>query len=97
MPKFADSGKELLDFLANTLKYPVFSRNHGRVGRVIMQFVVGEDGRISRIAVVKSSGTLELDQQALRVVRLMPVWKPGKNHNRPAEMYFTMPVTFTLD
>ena len=98
MPAFSTAdGKALAGFLGSELRYPENQRRKGQEGRTKVQFVVAEDGSIRETTVVESSGVKELDAEALRVIRAMPKWRPGRNHNRPVKIWFTLPVTFKLD
>ena len=64
-------------------------------GRVIVQFVVDKDGSVMDAKVVRSIDPL-LDKEALRVINLMPKWKPGKNQGEAVRIRYTIPVTFKL-
>ena len=86
----------LNDFLVNTIHYPEAARAAGKQGRVAIQFVVDEHGQVSMPMVRKSSGSAELDQEALRVVSAMPRWKPASIGGAPVSFYFTLPISFTL-
>ncbi len=83
------------EYLANNIKYPDSARKSNITGRVIIKFVVNEDGHISDGTVVKGIGA-GCDEEALRVVRSMPKWKPGKKNGQPARVYFTIPISFRL-
>jgi TonB family protein len=98
MPQFIKvTGNELKDYLANTLQYPEKSREKGMEGRAVIDFTVTKTGRISNVKINKSSGVSELDQEALRVVRNMPDWKPGIAHNRKVDVVYKLPISFKLD
>ncbi len=87
---------DLQAFLQSALRYPETAKESGEEGRVGIQFVVNEDGSISAAEVLKSATPL-LDAEALRVVRSMPRWKPGKQNGKEVKVYFSLPVTFKLD
>ena len=65
-------------------------------GRVICQFVVDRDGTIEDVQVVKSGGHPSLDKEAVRVIKLMPKWKPGLQDGKPVRVRYTVPVNFRL-
>jgi TonB family protein len=90
-------GKSLPEYLQGALKYPRRARRRNQEGRAIIEFVVKSNGDVRDCVVVKSSGTEDLDQEALRVVRGMPAWQPGRLHNRPVEVWFTLPIIFELE
>jgi protein TonB len=93
MPQFEGS---LENYLRNNLRYPEEARLAGREGRVGVQFVVNEDGSISQAEVFHKAAPL-LDAEALRVIRAMPKWRPGRQNGKAVKVYFTLPITFTLD
>ena len=87
---------DLETFLRNHLKYPDDARLTGIEGRVGIKFVVDRDGSITDAEVYHKASPL-LDAEALRVVRSMPKWRPGKLNGRAVKAYFTLPITFSLD
>ncbi len=87
---------EMMKFLQQNVKYPKEAQDQGKQGRVIVQFVVNKDGSISNDTIVRSVDPL-LDAEALRVVRSMPNWTPGKQRGKEVRVRFTLPVTFRLD
>ena len=95
-PMFPGGMEEMMKFLQQNVKYPKEAQNQGKQGRVIVQFVVNKDGSISNDTIVRSVDPL-LDAEALRVVRSMPNWTPGKQKGEAVRVRFTLPVTFRLD
>ena len=95
MPQFPGGTNECNKWLSKTLKYPQISAEQGVQGRVIVQFVVNKDGSIVDAQVVRGVDPY-LDKEALRVVGLMPKWKPGMQRGKPVRVKFTLPVTFRL-
>ena len=77
MPEFPGGMAECLKFLAKNIKYPTIAQENGVQGRVIVQFVVNSDGTIVDPVVMRSVDPY-LDKEALRVIKMMPKWKPGK-------------------
>ncbi len=96
MPEFPGGQAELFKFLSQNVKYPVIAQENGIQGRVICQFVVNRDGSIVDVEVVRSGGDASLDKEAIRVIKSMPKWKPGKQRGKPVRVKFTVPVTFRL-
>ena len=86
----------MMKFLQQNIKYPKEAQEQGKQGRVIVQFVVNKDGSITGDSVVRSVDPL-LDAEALRVVRSMPNWTPGKQRGKEVRVRFTLPVTFHLN
>ena len=95
-PMFPGGMEAMMKFLQENIKYPAQAQSNGVQGRVIVQFVVNKDGSVSNDTVVRSVDPL-LDAEALRVVRAMPNWIPGKQKGEPVRVRFTLPVTFRLD
>lgn len=95
MPSFPGGDVELIKWLSKNIKYPAIAEENGVQGRVIVRFVVGKDGTIRNPEIVKSVDP-SLDKEALRVIKSMPRWTPGKQNDVPVEVYFTLPVTFQL-
>jgi protein TonB len=83
-------------YLSDNLRYPDAAREAGIEGRVVVKFVVNEDGDISDAQVVRGVNG-DLDAEALRVIRKMPKWKPGKQNGRPVKVYYTVPVSYRLE
>ncbi len=94
-PMFPGGMQEMMKFLQQNIKYPKEAQEQGKQGRVIVQFVVNKDGSITGDSVVRSVDPL-LDAEALRVVRSMPNWTPGKQKGEPVRVRFTLPVSFRL-
>ena len=95
MPSFPGGQGALMNYLNSNIKYPVIAEENGIQGRVVVQFVVGKDGSISNVHVVKSVDP-SLDKEAVRVVKNMPRWIPGKQNGQSVTVRYTLPVTFRL-
>ena len=95
MPEFPGGQQELMNFLMKNVKYPKVAQDKGTQGRVILQFVVNKDGSVVEPTVVKSVSP-ELDQEALRVIKMMPKWQPGKQNGEVVRVKYTIPVSFRL-
>ena len=94
-PMFPGGMQELMTFLQTNIRYPKEAQERGLQGRVVVQFVVNKDGSICDEHVVRSVDP-QLDAEALRVVRSMPNWTPGKQRGEAVRVRFTIPVTFRL-
>lgn len=95
MPSFPGGMGELMKYLGNNIKYPPVAQENGIQGRVIIQFVVEKDGSVANPQVVKGVDP-SLDKEALRVVKSMPKWNPGKQRGKAVRVKYTVPVTFRL-
>lgn len=95
MPEYPGGQTALMKFINENIIYPEDAINNGIEGKVVVRFVVSADGSVKRIELVKGVDPL-LDKEALRVVSLQPVWKPGRQNGNPAAVWFTVPVKFEL-
>lgn len=95
MPEFPGGTNAMFKFLAKNIKYPVKAQKTRIQGRVIVQFVVNKLGRITNPKVVRSVDA-DLDAEALRVINMMPNWKPGKQRGKTVNVQYTVPITFKL-
>ena len=96
MPEFPGGQQALFKYLSENVKYPVIAQENGIQGRVICQFVVNKDGSIVDVEVVRSGGDASLDKEAVRVIKSMPKWKPGKQRGKAVRVKYTVPVNFRL-
>ena len=85
----------LMLFLSKMIKYPVVAEENGIQGKVVCTFVVNVDGSISDVKVIKSVDP-SLDKEAIRVLKSMPKWVPGKQKGKVVKVKYTLPVTFRL-
>ncbi len=94
-PMFPGGDKAMMDFLNKNIKYPKEAEDKGISGRVIVTYIVEKDGSLSDVTVVRSLDPL-LDQEAIRVMKLMPKWTPGKDKGKVVRTKYTLPFTFRL-
>ncbi|MDD2725978.1 MAG: TonB family protein [Proteiniphilum sp.] len=94
-PEFPGGMGALMKLIGDSIRYPVEAQQKGIQGRVICNFVVMKDGSISDLQIVRGVDPL-LDAEALRVLKLMPDWKPGKQRGQAVNVRFTLPVVFRL-
>lgn len=94
-PEFMGGMEALARFLQKNLRYPNSATNANVGGKVFMQFVVGQDGSITKVDILKGIG-FGCDEEAQRVVKLMPRWSPGKQSGRPVAVRYTLPISFQL-
>ena len=95
LPEFPGGMSAFVQWLTKHLKYPLAAQRAKRQGTVLVSFIVNKDGTIADRKVVKSASP-DLDREALRVLRLMPKWKPGEDHGQPCRTYICIPVVFKL-
>lgn len=95
MPEFPGGQEALQKYLNANIRYPSIASEMGISGRVILQFVVDKSGKISNIKILRGIGG-GCDEEAIRVVKTMPSWRPGRQNGKEVPVYFTLPVLFTL-
>ena len=95
-PKFPGGDKALMQWLQENLHYPVQAAKEHATGRVLVNFVINTDGSTDEVKVLRSAHPL-LDQEAMRVVKEMPKWEPGKKDGKVVRVRFTLPITFHLN
>lgn len=94
MPKFKGGNKALMEYLMMNVKYPESAAKAKQQGRAVVGFVVRKDGTVSDVYIVKSTGYDVLDNEAMRVVKSMPTWEPGKQKGKPVDVKYFVPITF---
>ena len=94
-PEFPGGMSELYVFLQKNVKYPPIAKESGIQGRVFVNFVVERNGSISNVKVLRGIGG-GCDEEAIRVVKSMPKWKPGKQRGKAVRVSFNLPIKFTL-
>jgi TonB family protein len=95
MPEFIGGADALDEFVKKNLKYPAEAKEKGIQGKVYIQFVVEKDGSVTNIIVRRGANAL-LDAEAVRIVKLMPAWKPGTMRGKKVRVRYTLPITFSL-
>lgn len=95
MPEFPGGLNELMKFIQNNLEYPSSASREGIQGKVYVRFIVDKNGRVKAPVILKSVHPL-LDEEAKRIVNLMPLWKPGRKNGRAINVYYTLPIQFAM-
>ena len=95
MPEFPGGQTSLFQYLQKNIEYPEIAKESGIQGRVFVTFVVEEDGSVTDVRVLRGIGG-GCDEEAVRVVKSMPKWNPGKQRGKPVRVQFNLPVKFTL-
>ena len=95
MPEFPGGMSALMQFMGQNMKYPEDAMKLNKQGRVLVTFIIEKDGIVSNAVVVKNVWP-SLDAEALRVVRSMPKWTPGKQNGKVVRVKFTMPFNFAF-
>lgn len=95
MPLFPGGEKEMYRFIGQNLKYPVPAQEANIQGKVVVRFVVDQNGSINDVEILRGIDP-NCDKEALRVIKNMPKWVPGKQNGIPVKVYYTMPIVFRL-
>ncbi len=95
MPEFPGGEIALLKWIAKSVKYPMLAQENGIAGRVHLNFVINEMGGIDNIIVTRGVDP-SLDKEAVRVIKQMPKWKPGKQRGKAVKVSFSLPINFQL-
>lgn len=94
-PEFSGGDEARILYLKNNIQYPLEARKSGIQGTVFLTFVVETDGTITDVRILRRIGG-GCDEEAVRVVKMMPKWKPGTQKGKPVRVQFNMQIKFTL-
>ncbi len=94
-PVFPGGDAALMKFIADNTKYPEIAKENGIQGRVFIQFVIDKVGNVTKVTVAKGVDPY-LDEEAMRVVKSLPSWTPGKQRGKPVPVTFVVPINFKL-
>jgi TonB family protein len=95
MPEFKGGMKELMKFLADNMKYPDQAKTDLAQGDVLVNFVINPNGKVEQVEVAKEVNPV-LAAEVIRVISSMPDWNPGKQSGNPVDVFFTIPIQFSL-
>jgi periplasmic protein TonB len=96
MPLFPGGEQELLNYIGRNVRYPIIDQENNVQGKVILRFVVTKTGTVDRVEVIRSLSSSS-DNEAVRVVKSLPRFIPGKQNGKSVSVWFTLPVTFKLE
>jgi len=94
-PEYPGGDEARLNFLRNNVKYPQMAREAGIQGTVYVNFVVEKDGNVTQVKIARGIGG-GCDEEAMRVTKMMPKWKAGKQRGKEVRVSYNMPIKFTL-
>lgn len=94
-PEYPGGMAELINFMSRNIKYPIISQENGVQGKVFVQFVIDKEGNVEEVAIATGVDPY-LDAEALRIIKMMPKWKPGKHDGKEVNVKCTIPVGFRL-
>ncbi len=95
MPEFPGGEPAMYRYLGRHTNYPNFPQENGLESKLFVQFIVNKDGSISEVEVLNPQG-FGFDEEAIRVISSMPLWKPGKQGGKKVGVYYVLPIIFTL-
>jgi protein TonB len=95
-PAFPGGEEAMMKYLSSHIRYPSVAERNKLEGLVVVQFVVNEAGAITDMVILKKLGG-GTDEEAMRVIKNMPPWQPGKQNGRPVKVRFTLPIRFTIN
>lgn len=95
MPEFPGGQEAMLKFLVDNISYPEEAKLKKIQGRVFVSFIVEKDGKVGNVKILRGIGG-GCDEEALRVVGLMPNWKPGEQRGQVVRVAFNLPIRFAL-
>ncbi len=95
MPKFPGGDAELMKYIQEHLRYPTMAAENNIQGKVVVQFVVTKNGSIGEVKVIRSRDQ-DLDKEAVRVVKSLPNFIPGRMNGQPVNVWYTLPINFKL-
>ena len=95
-PSYIGGVEAMMKFLSKNINYPIYGRENNIEGKVIVQFIVDEKGKISNPKILRGMGG-EFDENAIAAVKKMPKWNPGLQHGKPVKVKFTIPIIYNLN
>lgn len=95
MPSFPGGDTELFRFIYDNIKYPELAKENNIQGKVILRFCVTYRGKVDQVSVVRGVDP-SLDEEAIRVIKMLPLWKPGKQGGKPVNVWYSVPISFQL-
>ena len=96
MPEFPGGDLGLMKYIQRNVKYPPIAKEYNITGKVYVSFIVDKSGAVTNVKIVRGVDK-NLDAEALRVVKSLPKYKPGKQRGQPVRVMFTIPINFTLN
>ncbi len=94
-PEFPGGEKGLLSYIAKHTEYPNKAKRKNITGKVYVQFIIDKEGKVTNVKVLRSAHPL-LDKSALKVIKSLPDWKPGKQRGKNVKVSFQVPINYTL-
>jgi len=96
MPEFPGGDLGLMQYIQKNVRYPPIAKEYNITGKVYVSFIVDKTGNVTNVKIVRGVDK-NLDAEAMRVVKSLPKYKPGKQRGKPVRVMFTIPINFTLN
>ena len=97
LPEFAGGSNKLMEYISTNIKYPEKAMKKGKIGTSYISFIVDKTGEVKNVSLKKGiQGCAACDEEALRVVKAMPKWIPGKQAGKFVDVQYVLPVQFSL-
>ena len=96
VPEYPGGMPAMIAYLRENIKYPSAALAEKAQGKAFVRFIVEKSGAVSNAEIIRSTGNIDLDKEALRVINNMPNWRPGMQLGEPVRVFFVLPVTFRL-
>jgi TonB family protein len=94
-PVFFMGNDSISTWVESQIHYPPEAKDNGIEGYVVISFIIDQTGKVGNVRITRPANNL-LNQEAIRVIRSMPDWQPGRQHGKPVSVEFTLPVRFRL-
>jgi len=95
MPSFPGGEQALMEFIYSHIEYPEIAKENNIQGRVVVRFCVTYKGTVDQVSIIKGVDP-SLDNEAIRVIKMLPTWKPGKQGGKPVNVWYSVPINFQL-
>jgi TonB family protein len=95
MPEYPGGTQEMYKFISENIRYPQMEKEDGIQGQVVVSFIVEKNGELSSAKILRGVSPA-LDNEAIKVVNLMPAWNPGLQRGEPVRVMFNLPIRFSL-
>lgn len=96
MPEFPGGQDEMLKFISKNIKYPDQAKDKDIQGTVYLKFIVEKNGKLSHIETIRRNLGSGLNEEAIRIVQIMPAWKPGRQNGNAVRVEYILPIRFAL-
>ena len=96
VPEYPGGMAAMMKYMRENIKYPSAALAEKAQGKAFVRFIVEKSGAVSNAEIIRSSGNIDLDKEALRVINNMPNWRPGMQLGEPVRVFFVLPVIFRL-